>query len=59
MDHALVVLGMRIQAGSGRRAADAEPPEAIGRGGDALAIVAHGLGIRAELLAKTDRYGIL
>ncbi len=57
--HACVVLRVGVQAGAGGGAADAQPAQPVGRGRDALAVVADGLRVRAELLAQPHRHGIL
>jgi hypothetical protein len=59
LDHALVVVGVRVQPRARGRAADTEAAQALGRNLDALHIVAHGPRVGGELLPQPHGHGIL
>ena len=57
--HARVILRMRVQAGAGRRPADAQPPQPLGREFDLVAAALDGGRPGADFLPQANRHGVL
>jgi hypothetical protein len=59
LDHARMVLRMRIQTSACRRAADAKPLQAFGSHHNLLDVALDGLGVAAEFLSHADWHSVL